>query len=180
MTYLYTYMINVIDFHIQKDRQEFLVFQKMNYTKWNEIDVFLKAVEDFCELYKINYCSLNLQKGLDLIQIQGKKKDAQIELYKPHDILDCLENSEEISSKNQNKKGIRFYGNKGKIRAIVKIQASWRGKLGFEKAKKIKEMIRKITIIQRSYRLHRQFLNTKTLISQKCTKMIKDFHIRQK
>ena len=67
MTYLYTYMINVIDFHIQKDRQEFLVFQKMNYTKWNEIDVFLKAVEDFCELYKINYCSLNLQKGLDLI-----------------------------------------------------------------------------------------------------------------
>ena len=51
MTYLYTYMINVIDFHIQKDRQEFLVFQKMNYTKWNEIDVFSKAVEDFCELY---------------------------------------------------------------------------------------------------------------------------------
>ena len=37
MAYLYTYMINVVDYYIQKDRQEFLMFQKIHYNKWEEI-----------------------------------------------------------------------------------------------------------------------------------------------
>ena len=71
---------------------------------------------------------------------QKKKKKGTIEkiTYKPHDILDCLENAEEISQSKNNRKGIRFYGNKGKMRAIVKLQAIWRGKIVFEKTKKIK------------------------------------------
>ena len=76
MAYLYTYMINVVDYYIQKDRQEFLMFQKIHYNKWDEIEVFLKIVEQFCRHYEINYCVLDLQKGLDLIEITKKMMES--------------------------------------------------------------------------------------------------------
>ena len=66
------------------------------------------------------------------------------------------------------------------MRAIVKIQAIWRGKIAFEKAKKIKQMIRQIIIIQKAYRIHRQYMQTKRKIVQKCEERIKNFHAKQK
>lgn len=37
MAYLCNYMVNVIDYRVQNDRPEFIMFQKINYSRWDEI-----------------------------------------------------------------------------------------------------------------------------------------------
>lgn len=37
-------MVHIIDYKIQNDTPEFLLFQKINYTKWDAIDSVLKKI----------------------------------------------------------------------------------------------------------------------------------------
>ena len=67
LSYLYTYMVQIIEYKIQNDSTEFLMFQKSQYSKWDQIDHILKAIENFCCHYEIKYCTLDLQKVLDFL-----------------------------------------------------------------------------------------------------------------
>jgi hypothetical protein len=82
-------------------------------------------------------------------------------------LLGCLENPEKISEKNFKKPGIRYYGNKGKIRAIIKIQSCMRGKIVFKRVNKLKEIVKKVIKIQRAYQNYRLYLKTKDKIRER-------------
>lgn len=65
-------MVHVIDYKVQNDTPEFLLFQKLNYTKWDPIENVLKSVENFCKHFELKYCTLDLQKVMQLIDSKSK------------------------------------------------------------------------------------------------------------
>ena len=87
--------------------------------------------------------------------------------------IDMYIDGEKISEENGKKSGIRFYGNKGKMRAIIRIQACARGKITFDKCKKIKMMVIKVRKIQAAFRNYLFFLKIKEETKKKSLQKLK-------
>lgn len=84
--------------------------------------------------------------------------------FTTHELLNCFEDADKISESHPHSKGIRFFGNKGKKRAIVKIQAHFRRYLCEKKLKEMKKVLSKVVFIQRKFRSYLQYAQTKEKI----------------
>lgn len=62
-----TFTVEIIDFKIQNESKEFLLFQRVNFKKWDDILFVLQCLEKFCEIYKINETQINLKRVLELV-----------------------------------------------------------------------------------------------------------------
>lgn len=62
-----TFTVDIIDFKIQNESKEFLLFQRVNFKKWDDILFVLQCLEKFCEIYKINETQINLKRVLELV-----------------------------------------------------------------------------------------------------------------
>lgn len=49
-----------------------MLFQKINYKKWDQIEDILNNIEKFTKKYEIKYCTLDLQKVMQLIESKSK------------------------------------------------------------------------------------------------------------
>lgn len=54
------------------------------------------------------------------------------------------------------------------MRAIIKIQAVWKGKTVFQKIKKLGQKVKCVIKIQRAFKLYLNYCKTKELIQSKC------------
>jgi hypothetical protein len=183
-------MVRVIDYKVQNDSTDFLVFQRTNYSKYDQIQALLFQVENFTKHYQIRDCTLDLTKVLQLVNANTKTQKAfnvpnnnsapATRDYGAHQLLGCFENGEEISEAYQNSCALKFYGRKGKIRAATIIQASWRRKAASKKARKLQEMCTSARTIQKAYRNYRRYQRTKDILFQNSLEKYARFAQRQK
>lgn len=143
---------------IARDTPDFESFQRTNNPNWNKINDVLKAIEDFCEIFNIQFAEIN-----------GRKlgEAARLKVLTFDDVHNCLVNVDEFINKKQNEAAIVIQRN---VRIFL-------GKVGVEKRKmewkaayRIQmcwhNYIRQKSLVQRNEDRTRDLLNKATFLTE--------------
>jgi len=141
------------------DTPEFQSYKRTYFGIWELIVNLIQVLEKVLNDYDIK-----------VAYIDGKKlaRLAEISFGKPTlaDLLDCIVNQEDINKVIKIPQNM-FKGANGKILAAIKIQSVWRMFRARKTYKRVKVLIEKVQIIQKSARLYLQYKNTLQVIKEK-------------
>jgi hypothetical protein len=131
---------------------EFVSFQRTYSSLWTRVLPGIKALEAMLALFQVPKA---LADGKRLVELIGRK-------YREEELLDCLVNKEEVKPFILIPR-IQFSGENGKIKAVIKIQSTWRMFKTRKAYKDLMELMNKAKVIQRAFR---QFLLVKNMRKQ--------------
>lgn len=135
---------------------EFISFQRTYNTLWFKILPGIRSLEQMLTTFQVPKAIADGKRLVDLI---GKK-------YREEDLLDCLVNKEEVRPFIRIPR-IQYQGESGKLKAIIKIQSTWRMYKTQKAYKDLMDLMNNAKTIQRAFR---RFLHVKNMRKQAASK----------
>lgn len=71
--------MNVIDYKIENETEEFLQFQRLNFKRWEDVLFVLNCIEKFCMLYDIREGRVLMKRVLELVDDAERKENLKAE-----------------------------------------------------------------------------------------------------
>ncbi len=142
-----------------EETPEFQSYKRICGGIWLQISSIIKSLEKLMSSYDIPLAYIDGKKLAKLAIVPRKTHDI-------NELMDIIVNSEEIN-KVLKIPSRMFMGINGKNIAVLKIQSFWRMWACKRDYRRIRVLIEKARIIQRSFRLFLQYKQTKFLIKQR-------------
>ena len=135
---------------------EFISFQRTYSPLWFKILPGIRALEQMLTAFQVPKAIADGKRLVDLI---GKK-------YREEELLDCLVNKEEVRQYIKIPR-IQYQGEPGKLKAVIKIQSTWRMYKTQKAYKDLMDLMANAKVIQRAFR---RFLQVKNMRKQAASK----------
>ncbi|CAD8077422.1 unnamed protein product [Paramecium primaurelia] len=141
------YMIYVKNGLLQTDQLQYIQFQNRYYENWSKIEPILISLQKIAQSTSVKDCRILGSKVQKLSQEFDRSQ-----VFTMSDLIQCFENWEELQ-KILKVPTLLYKQKDGKIMAATKISALFRGFKARKNYQRLKVMVEKVIIIQRSIRV---------------------------
>ncbi|CAD8177263.1 unnamed protein product [Paramecium pentaurelia] len=141
------YMIYVKNGLLQTDQLQYIQFQNRYYENWSKIEPILISLQKIAQSTSVKECRILGSKVQKLSQEFDRSQ-----VFTMSELIQCFENWEELQ-KILKVPTLLYKSKDGKIMAATKISALFRGFKARKNYQRLKVMVEKVIIIQRSIRV---------------------------